>query len=127
MAITVPAGAPLTRQRLLGVVRRHTEQLTRRAERSGIFSRVTADGLARAELQRCLQGEGGDDAACHCLVLLACAVHGGAVIPLDVLEQCRELANRSHEPALRALYFTCARRVVLAGIPMESSDGQFLA
>ena len=45
----------------------------------------------------------------------------------EVLEQCRELADRSHEPALRALYFTCARRMVLAAIPMESSDGQIPA
>ena len=127
MAITGPAGAPLTRQRLPGEVRRHAERLTRLAERGGIYSRVMADGLARAALQRCLQGECGDGAACHCLVLLACAVHGGAVTPLDVLEQCRELADRSHELALRARHITCARRVVRARIPMESSDGQILA
>lgn len=91
-----------------------------------MFSTVTPAGLARAELQRRLEGravEGkageGDgsgkdsDAASQCLVLLACAVHGGAAIGIDVLEQCRELAARSRDPALRALFFTCARRAVL--------------
>lgn len=104
------------RQSLLAQVRRRTEQLRRRAERSGIFARVTPDGLARAELQRYLEEtaqQAGHDTTCQCLVLLACAVDGGAPISLEVFEKCRELADRSSDPALRALFFTCARRVVL--------------
>ncbi|WP_078200516.1 hypothetical protein [Cupriavidus necator] len=112
------------RQSLLAQVRRCTEQLRRRAERSGIFARVTPDGLARAELQRHLEEIGpqaGHDTACQCLVLLACAVDGGASISLDVFEKCRELADGSSDPALRALFFTCARRVVL-GEPRLPAD-----
>lgn len=111
----------LARQRLLAQVRRLTEQLKRRAERAGIFARVTPDGLARAELQRCLEEAGqhaGQGAACRCLVLLACAVDGGTSISIEVFEKCRELAERSSDPALRALFFTCARRIVL-GEPVK--------
>jgi hypothetical protein len=107
------AGA--TRRSLLAEVRRRTEQLTRRAERSGIFSRMTPARLAQVELERHLQQGTDAEAASQCLILLACAVHGGVAIGLDVFEQCHDLAARSHDPALRALFFTCARRVVLGG------------
>lgn len=119
-----PSAAPhLSRQRLLAEVRRHTEQLTRRAERAGLFAHATPDRLARAELQRCLRAGPGRDAACECLVLLACAVDGGAQISVDMLEQCRELAARTRDPALRALFFTCARRAVLGGLHDARAGG----
>lgn len=115
----------LTRQHLLAEVRRHTEQLTRRAERAGLFAHATPHRLARAELQSWLQAGPGRDATCECLILLACAVDGGAAISLDILEQCRELAARSSDPALRVLFFTCARRAVLGGTEENRSHGRW--
>jgi hypothetical protein len=114
--------AALARQSLLAQVRRQTEQLRRRAERAGTFARVTAEGLARAELQRYLDEAGpnaGQDAASRCLVLLACVADGGTVISIDVFEKCRALAEQVSDPALRALFFTCARRLVLGGPEKE--------
>jgi transposase len=75
----------ITRQRLLAQVRSQSEQLRRRAERSGIFSPLALHGLAKAELQRYLQEDMRAEAPSQCLILLACAVHGGAVISIDVL------------------------------------------
>lgn len=112
------------RQNLLAEVRRHTEQFGRRAERSSMFLQMTPASLAMAELQQRLEGEAGEDAAFQCLVLLACAVHGRAPVGIDVFERCRELAERSHNPALRALFFTCARRVVLGKPVCRRSPGR---
>jgi hypothetical protein len=118
-----PQALGVTRQSLLAEVRRQTEQLRRRAERGGIFARLAPDGLAKAELQRYLQLSSSAEAPYECLILLACAVHSGAVISVDVLEKCGKLSDRSGDPALRALYLTCARRVVPAKRTLrESSD-----